>query len=330
MKEKKNRAAIYCRLSVDDGVDQQSQSIANQKEVLTEYCLENGFIIENIYIDDGISGTTFDRPGFNKMISSIENGNIDIVITKDLSRLGRDYLSAGYYTEKYFPEHNIRYIAINDKVDTAQGLDDIVPLKNIMNEFYARDISKKIRFTVGNIMSKGDSKKAGKALYGYKYDNNSNRIINPKEAKVVKRIFKLFIEGNSISSICNILSKDRIPNPSTSNKEKLSYTWRYKTIYSIISNQEYLGHYIRKKTQTLFKSNKVLKIPKEEQYIFKNKYDPIIDVDTFNLAQSLLESTKNQTKDILKKNPYAGLCYCAICGKRLIYNKHTSGSGYTE
>ena len=146
MNQKKNRCAIYCRLSVDDGIDQESQSISNQKQVLTEYCLENKFKIVDVYIDDGFSGTNFDRPAFKKMIERIEQGDIDIVITKDLSRLGRDYLKTGYYTEQYFPEHQVRYLALNDRVDTNEGLDDMIPLKNIMNEFYARDISKKVSY----------------------------------------------------------------------------------------------------------------------------------------------------------------------------------------
>lgn len=267
----KNRAAIYCRLSVDDGIDQDSQSINNQKEVLTEYCLNNDFIIENIYIDDGISGTTFERPGFNKMIESIEQGNIDIVVTKDLSRLGRDYIMSGYYTEQYFPEHNVRYIALNDRVDTKEGLDDIVPLKNIMNEFYARDISKKIRFTVSNQMIKGEDKKAGHALYGYCYDKDSKRIINPKEAEVVRRIFKLYIEGNTVSSIIDILNKDKIPSPRNDLSSLTKYNWGPTTIRGILSNVEYLGHFIRRKTKTLFKSSKKYIVPKEERYVFKNR-----------------------------------------------------------
>lgn len=330
MTQKKNRAAIYCRLSVDDGVDQDSQSISNQKEVLTEYCLNNDFTIENIYVDDGISGTTFERPGFQKMIEAIEQGKVDIVVTKDLSRLGRDYLQTGYYTEIYFPEHEIRYIALNDRVDTNEGLDDLVPIKNIMNEFYARDISKKVRFTVANQMMKGEDKKSGYPLYGYKYDDNSKRIISKKEADIVKKIYQLFIDGNSVSTIAEILTKDKIPTPRNEVNSLTKYHWSQSTIRAILTNEEYLGHYIRKKKKKIFKSKKSIVVPKEERYVFKNKYPAIIDEESYNLVQDIITQTNHSSKDILKKNPYAGLCYCAICGKKMSYHKHTSGSGILE
>lgn len=334
MNQKKNRCAIYCRLSVDDGIDQESQSIQNQKEVLTEYCNDNKFKIVDVFIDDGYSGTNFDRPSFKKMIERIEQGDIDIVLTKDLSRLGRDYLKTGYYTEQYFPEHNVRYLALNDRVDTSEGLDDMIPLKNIMNEFYARDISKKVRFTVSNQMIKGEDKKTGMPLYGYRYDENSKRVISEAEAKIVRKIFHLFIEGNSVSSISKILASEQILAPRANFDSKFQnnnkYIWRDGTIRSILSNSEYLGHYIRKKTKTFFKSKKKIMVPKEEQYVFKNKYPAIITEAEFEMAQNLLEATYKSQRDILKKNPYAGLCFCGKCGYRLNYIHHTSGSGITE
>ena len=333
MNQKKNRCAIYCRLSVDDGIDQESQSISNQKQVLTEFALENKFKIVDTFIDDGYSGTNFDRPAFKKMIERIEQGDIDIVITKDLSRLGRDYLKTGYYTEQYFPEHQVRYLALNDRVDTNDGLDDMIPLKNIMNEFYARDISKKVRFTVANQMAKGDDKKTGWPLYGYRYDDNSKRIISEAEANVVRKIYHLFLEGNSVSSISKILAQNQIPAPHSNTGFKNpnnKYIWRDGTIRSILTNQEYLGHYVRKKTKTFFKSNKKITVPVEERYVFKNKYPAIITEAEFEMTQNLLDATYKAQKDILKKNPFAGLCVCGRCARRLIFNHHTSGSGIVE
>jgi len=334
MNQKKNRCAIYCRLSVDDGIDQESQSISNQKQVLTEFCLENKFKIIDTFIDDGYSGTNFDRPAFKKMIERIEQGDIDIVITKDLSRLGRDYLKTGYYTEQYFPEHQVRYLALNDRVDTNEGLDDMIPLKNIMNEFYARDISKKVRFTVSNQMAKGEEKKTGWPIYGYRYDDNAKRVIYEPEAEVVRKIYRLFLEGNSISTIGEILAEEKILTPRASYDIKFhsenKYIWRPSTIKDILTSEEYLGHYIRKKTKTFFKSKKKIYVPKEEQYVFKNRFPAIISEEEFEMTQNLVKTVVNQSRDILKKNPFAGLCFCGMCGNKLTFNHHTSGSGVTE
>ena len=210
----RNNTAIYCRLSVEDGDINESQSINNQKNILTKYCLEHNFNVYNIYIDDGYSGTNFDRPGFISLRNDIDSGLIDIVITKDLSRLGRDYLEVGKLLERYFPDNNIRYIALSDNIDTIGDLDDFIPFKNIINEFYAKDISKKIRATQKFQRESGLYRNSGVSLYGYMDDEGKRRIINPETAPNVVLIFNLFIKGYSLKGICDYLYEHKIKSPS--------------------------------------------------------------------------------------------------------------------
>ncbi len=227
-KREKNNAAIYCRLSVDDGLDQESQSIENQKNILLKYCLDQGFNIFNIYVDDGFSGTNFDRPGLIKLKNDIESGFIDIVVTKDLSRLGRDHIEMGIFLERYFPDNDIRYIAVNDNVDTKEELDDFIPIKSIVNELYAKDISKKIRATQKFQRETGVFRGTSSILYGYALnEDRTKRIPNPETAPVVYKIFEMASKGYTISGIVKYLLDNKILNPRAYNSK--------------LANKEYTG-----------------------------------------------------------------------------------------
>ena len=329
-----NNVAIYCRLSVDDGDSNISQSISNQQNILTKYCLDNNLNIYNIYVDDGYSGTNFDRPGFLKLKEDIESGFINIVITKDLSRLGRDYLKVGDLLENYFPDHNIRYIALSDNVDSNNGLDDLLPVKNMINEFYAKDISKKIRATHKYLIETGAVRRSGLPTYGYMYDEKDNRILDPETAPIVVKIFNLFIEGYSVSGIAKILEEEKIITPLNYDRLKRGkellinpYVWSSSTISAILHNKSYLGDYIKGKTYKRFKSKKVIRLPEEEQHIFKKVFDPIISEETFNLAQTMFVGNKQNSG---LTNPYSGIAYCGICGKPLRIYRHTSSKGIYE
>jgi DNA invertase Pin-like site-specific DNA recombinase len=321
---------------VDDGIDQVSQSIENQQNILSKYVLEQGWNIFNVYVDDGFSGTNFDRPGFKKLKSDIETGLIDIVITKDLSRLGRDYIETGRLTEQYFPDHNVRYIALSDNVDSAVGIDDFVPFKNIVNEFYAKDISKKIRTTQKYLMESGAFRRAAVPIYGYMYDDQDKRIINPETAPNVVLIFNLFTKGYSLKGICDYLAEKKIKTPHVYNLEfkgkKIEegtnpYLWLTSTITNILRNREYLGHYIRGKTTKRFKSKTTKAVPPEKQYVFENVFEPIITQEVFDYAQTMF--IQNRQNGALN-NPFAGIVYCGVCGKSMNLIKHKSGNGYYE
>lgn len=326
------KLAVYCRLSVDDkNSSLDSISIQNQKELLTKYAKEKEWKIINYYIDDGYSGTNFNRQAFKSMIYDIENKKINTIITKDLSRLGRDYLKVGYYIDKYFKDKDIRYISLSDNIDTQISDDDFLPFKNIINEMYAKDISKKIRFTINNQMKTGKSIKTAVPLYGYKYDQNSNRIPDSNTSSVVKLIFELFLNGNSYSSIARILKEKKILTPKYYNYETYKYgsnkienneecySWNRDTIRKLLLNDEYLGIYRRGKSSIMFKSKKINHVAMNEQYIFYDKYEPLIDKITFENAQIRANMAKNYKNN--NKNYYSGLVYCGKCGNVLRYKK---------
>ena len=321
--------AIYCRLSVDDGTNLESMSISNQKDIITKFVEDNNWNIYDYYIDDGFSGTNFNRPSFERMIEDIKLGYIDIVITKDLSRLGRDYIKTGTFIEEIFPQYNVRYIAISDGVDTKDTIDEMVPFKNIINEFYAKDVSNKIRFTLNNNMKTGKVVKTAIPLYGYMYDENSNRIPDPQTKDIVSRIFDMYIEGNLPAEIAKKFKEEKILTPSYYNYQKYHYgstnvdkklssgpyEWQAESIRRIIKNKEYLGHYIRGKTQTAFKTHKLTVVEEDKRYIFENKFEPLVTQEQFDRANQLLEIVRKRVAKT--PNRYAGLAYCAVCGKRL-------------
>ena len=334
-KKERNNVAIYCRLSKDDGDSLESQSISNQKEILTKYCLANNLNIYDIYIDDGYTGTNFNRPGFIKMINDIESGLIDIVITKDLSRLGRDHIELGRYVEQYFPKMDVRYIAVSDTLDTKTGVDDKFHLLSLVNELYSKDMSRKIRTSNKMLMEKGVYRRSKFPLYGY-LDNieKNRREINPETAPNVVMIYDLYIKGYSIEGIIQFLEDHNIFTPQNyllyKDKKEIvgnPYKWDKSNIRRILTNREYLGDYIRGKTKTIFKVKGFKKVPIDEQYVFEGMFDPIIKKEVFDMAQELFNRNR---KNSALTNPYHGIAYCAICGSPLRIQRHKGGSGVYE
>ena len=306
-KTKSFRVGLYMRLSREDGDKEESSSVTNQREMLKRYVSEQeNFFIVKEYVDDGYTGTNFDRPGFKQMIADIEAGIIDTVITKDLSRLGRERLGVGHYTEIYFPEHNVRYIALLDNIDTY------------------RDISKKIRSSLI------ERKKAGNFLgvtapYGYQKDPNNkfHLIINEKEAEVVKRVFRLYLEGNGLTRIAQILTKDGIPVPGESRdigktrRTALYSSWKQTTIRRILDNRVYLGELVQFKRRKInYKSKRRITVPEEERYICRGTHEAIIDEESFNAVQNILKKNKS-FKGTKHDYLFKGLLFCSECGARL-------------
>lgn len=319
------KVALYIRLSKEDEKPGESESVSNQRSILTRYAKEQNLAIVGEYIDDGFSGTTFDRPEFKKMIQDIENKKINMVITKDLSRLGRDYIKVGEYTEKYFPEHRVRYISILDGVDT--GIDssnnDITPFKSVFNDFYAKDISKKIKSVKNNKQDLGLFI-GGKAPYGYKLSNIPNKIeIDENVKPIVERIFKEIKSGKSCRAVAIDLTLDGIPTPSQYAKSqgykisKISKHWADNRIRDIVTNEVYIGNMVQGRMKKInYKSKKCVRIPKENWKVVEHTHKAIIDKETFIKAQQMLETRKQtrvKTHDYLLK----GLVYCHECGKKM-------------
>ena len=318
------KVVIYIRLSKEDEEKEkysESESIQNQRALLMQYIKENklNFIAE--YVDDGISGTSFDRPGFNKMIEDIENGKINMVITKDLSRLGRNYVQSGYYTETYFPEHNVRYIAILDNIDTAidSANNDIAPFKSILNEMYAKDTSKKINSVLQSKRKQGEY--LGTAPYGYKKDpeNKYHLIIDEEAAKVVKLIFERYLEGYGTMQIADYLSEQKIPIPSDYNKKKrgaksITYgLWAQSTVRFILSNEIYTGTVIQGKRKKLsFKSKKFIDVPEEDWVKVPNMHEAIVSIEDYERAKRIIESTKG-SRVVENDYLFKGLLRCYDC-----------------
>ena len=314
----KYNTALYLRLSKDDGTMSESSSIQTQKEMLTRYCRENGFAISQIYIDDGWSGTNTNRPSFQRMLSDIEDGKINCVITKDLSRLGRNYLETGSFTEIYFPEHNVRYIAVTDGVDTAKGSTmDITPFKNLLNDMYAQDISKKIKSSLLTRQKQG--KFIGtKAPYGYVKDpaDKNHLLIDERFAPIVRYIYKLAKNGIGITQIARRLTKEKIPRPVAAAAEELECYDRY-----ILRNPVYKGA-IRgqKRPKISLKSEKRKPAQSAGTFVVEGMHEAIIDPEEWELVQRLITSRK-KTRKVEKKfdNIFSGLVKCADCGFALTY-----------
>lgn len=318
----KYRVGIYLRLSKEDEDSKESGSITNQRSILMNYIQEQKLEYVEEYVDDGVSGLTFQRKGFQKMIQDIENKKINMVITKDTSRLGRDHIEFGYYVEKYFPEHNVRYVAVCDQIDTASSNNDMLLFKSAYNDMYVKDISNKIRSSL-NIKKRNGEFVGAYAPYGYKKDplDKHKLIIDEESSTTVKRIFQLFIEGNSITKIANILTQDQILIPSIYQgmnrglKSKLFGIWTQRTITDILTNPTYIGNLTQGRSKKInYKSKKRIHTKKEEWIIKENSCPAIIEEDIFHLANHIYHSNKyryqNQTSNnfLLK-----GLVYCAEC-----------------
>ena len=326
--------ALYCRLSRDDGAEGESNSIANQKKLLAKYAKEHGFTNTKFYVDDGYTGTNFNRPGFQQMLEDMEMGYITTVIVKDSSRFGRNYLEVGQYTDYYFPEHNIRFIAINDCIDSENGEDDFSAFRNVMNEMYAKDISRKVR---SSHRLRGN---AGEPLspppYGYVKDpeNKKKWIIDPDAAEVVRRIFRLCIEGNGNETIARILQDDKVLVPQAYWQSKgmsrggkktqpNPYKWCKTTIAKMLEQQEYCGDIINFKSYSKSFRNKTrVENPKENWAIFKDVHEPIIDRETWERVQALTKNSKRRKpkNENVKKSIFTNLLYCGDCGHKLWFN----------
>ena len=322
--------ALYCRLSQDDRLDGESNSITNQKAILQKFAEDNGFPNPTFYVDDGVSGTTWERDGFKAMMSDIEDGKVATVITKDLSRLGRDYLKTGELIEMVFPDYDVRYIAVNDNVDTAKSENELLAFKKIFNDWYARDCSKKIRAV---FKAKGQSgKHLCPPIYGYKKSETDKNlwVIDEPAAEVVRKIFKLCIDGYGPVQIARILTEQGIPTPTAyalsqgrdnGRHNAKTYRWGANTIAHILERLEYCGHTVNFKTHMKsYKVHKIVYNPQDEWQIFENTQEPIITQQTFDLVQELRKH-KRRPQKMQTVNPFAGMVYCADCGEKMYLSR---------
>lgn len=330
--------ALYCRLSRDDGTESESNSIGNQKKLLLQKAKEMGLTDTKYYVDDGYTGTNFNRPGFQQLIDDIEIGLVSAVMVKDLSRLGRDYVSVGNYTDSYFPEHNVRFIAVNDAIDSDEGESEIAPFKNILNEMYARDISKKIRSSHRLRGSMGEP--LSQPPYGYMKspENKKKWIIDPEAATVVKSIFKMCLDGKGNETIARELQENKVLIPMAYWRSKglnrggkktqtNPYKWCKTTIQKILSQQEYCGDIINFKTYSKsFKNKRRIENSKENWAVFKDVNEPIIDRETFEAVQKFISKTKRRApkKENGERSIFNGLIYCGDCHSKMRYHTSTS------
>ena len=321
-----NITALYARLSQEDALDGESNSIANQKKILMKFATDSGFPNPAFFIDDGVSGVTFDRPGWNEMIRLAEAGKVKTVIVKDMSRMGRDYLKVGYYTESFFAERDIRYIAINDGVDSDKGDNDFTPFRNLFNDFYARDTSKKIRAVM---RAKGN---AGEHLctnppYGYMKDPADKKrwIVDEEAAEIVKRIFNLCIAGKGPMQIAKLLTAQHVLTVKAHYAQRdgkplpeKPYQWSPKSVAGILERPEYTGCTVNFKTYSKsHKLKKRLHNALENQRIFPNTQPAIIEEQVFARVQELRENKRRPAKQAERQGLFSGLLYCADCGSKL-------------
>lgn len=332
--------AIYIRLSREDGDKEESDSVGNQRKLLTEYVAKNeDFIVYDIYIDDGYSGTNFNRPGFQRMIADIEDGKVNCVVVKDLSRFGRDYIDTGRYLERYFPELGVRFISVTDSIDSMkQTYDMLIPIKNIFNEQYARDISKKIQATVKSKQKAGEFIGAF-ASYGYKKSpaNKNKLVIDDYAADVVRRIFSLFIQGYGKQKIAKQLNAEGILCPAeykkangenykNSNRLESTTYWSYSTINSILHREMYVGNMVQGTKHQRMRS-KQKKMPKEDWIIVEDTHEPIIDKETWHKVQTLLSKRTRKLDLETNKNIFAGFVKCGDCGRAMAKNMRQRANG---
>lgn len=320
------KVALYMRLSKDDGDKEESESITNQRKILRTYAKENGYVIYDEYIDDGYSGTNFNRPGFKKLIKDIEAKRVNMVITKNLARLGRDYIETGRYIETFFPENQIRYIAVLDDVDTFLDKNcDTVAFKNIMNDYYAKETSKNIKKT------KNRKKREGfyyvsYAPFGYDKIDKSGRLkINNNQAEIVRRIYKEFLNGKGTYQIAKMLTQEQVTTPGiqmnmtrvVNNITKTTNMWTHTGIKRILTNPIYIGTIVQNKSKKIsYKSKKRIKLPEQEYTIIKNHHEAIINIEIWNSVQKKLENNKGEK--IKEEDPLLkSLLYCSHCHNRL-------------
>lgn len=326
-------AALYCRLSRDDNMDSESNSIQNQRKILQKAAKDKGYTDTVFFVDDGITGTTMKRPGFQKMLTAIEAGYISAVFVKDLSRLGRNYIEVGKLTEEFFPLHDIRLVAVSDGVDSDEGEDDFTPFKNIMNEYYAKDISKKRRIV--NKMKGNAGVPLSPPPYGYIKNPDDPRfwVVEPEAAKVVRRIYRMALEGYGLAEIAARLAADGVVNPTyywrsrgTSrggSKSTVEPTkWGHTTVKKILTLQEYCGDVINFKSYSKFyKMKKRIENPEENRAIFLNVHEAIIDRQTWEKVQTLQKGTRRKKPTVTQEpSVFSGLLKCPECGGNLNFH----------
>lgn len=335
---KKDNVAMYLRLSREDGLDE-SSSISSQREFLGGYIKKRGWTLYKEYIDDGYTGTNFNRPGFNEMVDDMEHGYVNILLIKDLSRLGRNYIYVGTLLEEYFPQKGIRVVAVNDNYDSETSEDDFIPLRNVFNEFYAKDTSKKIRSVLNNKAKNGESRRTVVPLYGFRFDENNQKVEDPETAPIVRLIFNLFLEFCSIQKVVDYLREHKIKTPKYYNAMKYGYkrfdvmeldksewyVWSKNTVRDILKNEEYIGTYTTAKTKSIsFKIKK--RIKNKEAYVFENYHVAIVDKDIFERVQKVLNMAKGSSVPVAE-NIFKGVIFCKDCGSPLRFERRTTPKG---
>ncbi|MCH5194702.1 MAG: recombinase family protein [Oscillospiraceae bacterium] len=329
--------ALYCRLSQDDANYGESYSITNQKKLLEKYAADNGFTNCKFYVDDGYTGVTFDnRPAFKEMYAEIEKGNIGTVITKDLSRFGRNYLLVGQYLQIIFPEFNVRYIAVNDNIDTIQGDDEFTELRSLFNEWYVRDTSKKIKAVKLAQAMRGE-RVNGAVPYGYipSAEDKNHLEIDERYAPAIRDLFKLYAQGKGLMDIVRYFKEKKYPNPKAVRmlREKPDfdirtldepYVWNRRSMGEILDNPVYLGHtYTHQSYKVSYKSKKVIEYPIDQQFEFLNTHDPIIDTDTWEIVQRR-KADRPKVSRQSEADSFSGLLFCGDCGTRMSVHREKS------
>lgn len=330
LKQQDKITALYCRLSRDDEYSGDSMSIQTQKAMLSQYAKDNGFTNCQHFVDDGVSGTTFDREGFKQMISEIEAGKVGAVIVKDLSRLGREYLQTGYYTEIYFPQNDIRFISVNDGMDSANGESEFAPFKNIINEWYAKDISKKVKSAFRTRANNGGVC-IGKTPFGYeKVEGMPNRLQPDENAPVVRRMFTLALEGYNCYRIAKILESENVMNATAyfliksektdaPNFPKRPYHWEKQSVYQILTNPVYTGDlYCLKYARKSFKDKRIMVKPQDEWVVVPNAHEALVSKQDFETVQHRV-AVKQTGRPENPDNIFRGLLYCGGCDTRLAF-----------
>ena len=334
LKQQIRITALYCRLSRDDEFSGDSVSIQTQKTMLTQYAKEQGFSNCEFFVDDGYSGTNYNRPDFQRMLGLVEDGRVAVICVKDLSRLGRDYLQTGYYTEVIFPEHDTRFIAINDNVDTAKGDNEFAPFKNIINEWYAKDCSRKVRSAFRTKALNGEYT-GGYPAYGYRKDSEDrHRLIPDEHAPIVQRMFQMALEGTTCFHIAKTLESEEIPTPRAylmdafgkyhaNERVKHPYAWAKTTVHQILSNPIYLGKLVSQRYKTKsFKDKRIVPRPEDEWITVENTHEPLVDQETFDTVQRRIQIKQPATL-ANSDNIFRGLLICGGCNTRMVFSSRT-------
>ena len=337
------KTALYCRLSQDDGIEGDSNSIQNQKAILQKFAEDHHFPSPCFYVDDGFSGGNFQRPAFQQMISDMENGEIGIIVTKDLSRLGRNQLHTGLYIEERFPMFGVRYIAINDNVDTdSSESNDLMPFKNLFNEWFIRDTSRKIRAVLKAKAERGE-RLGTRAPYGYRKDPGTKKlIVDDEAAAIVRRIFAMCASGSGPSQIARILKKEQILTPTMYAYTRFGithtcldtahpYNWSDSAIANLLENEIYLGNTVNMKhSSRSYKDKRRVEHPREECLVFENTHPALITREVWDMVQRVRKNKRRLTK-MEEQNKYSGLVFCADCGSNMVLHRaHTMSASYNH